>query len=61
LNSINWLSENQETTLSIRAKQPKNRRINIIPLEASLLALIVVFILPLIAFIGAGFLWWKMR
>ncbi len=61
INSINWLNVNEKTTLSIRAKQPKNRRINITPIEASLLAVIVVFILPIIAFIGAGLLWWKMR
>ncbi len=61
LNSVSWLSQQENQTLSIRPKQPNKRRINITIAQASLLAWISVVILPLIGFGAAGWLWWRRR
>jgi ABC-type uncharacterized transport system involved in gliding motility auxiliary subunit len=61
LNSVTWLGENEQQVLSIRPKEPKNRRINMSPLQINLLGLIAIVIVPMIAFSMAIILWWKMR
>jgi len=61
LNSVGWLSQRDDQTLSIRPKQANNRRINITPQQFSVLALIAVALVPLIGFVGGGILWWKRR
>ena len=61
LNSVSWLSQQDQQLLSIRPKEPKNRRIVISTLEANLLTIAAVFVLPLIG-LGTGFvIWWKRR
>jgi ABC-type uncharacterized transport system involved in gliding motility auxiliary subunit len=61
LNSVAWLSQRDDQTLSIRPKQANNRRINITPQQFSILALTAAAIVPLIGFIAGGVLWWKRR
>lgn len=61
LNSVSWLSQHEEKTLSIRPKEQKNRRINITPVQATLLSWTALLFMPLIGFTTAGILWWKRR
>ena len=61
LNSIAWLSQRNDQTLSIRPKQANNRRINLTPQQFTVLAWTAVAIIPLIGLIAGGVLWWKRR
>jgi ABC-type uncharacterized transport system involved in gliding motility auxiliary subunit len=61
LNSVSWLSQQNEQLLSIRPKEPKNRRIVISTLQANLLTIAAVFILPLISLLTGFIIWWKRR
>jgi ABC-type uncharacterized transport system involved in gliding motility auxiliary subunit len=61
LNSVSWLSQQNEQLLSIRPKEPKNRRIVISTLQANLLTIAAVFILPLISLFTGFIIWWKRR
>ncbi|HBL62523.1 MAG TPA: ABC transporter, partial [Cyanobacteria bacterium UBA8803] len=58
LNSVSWLSNRNEKTLSIRPKAQQNRRINLTPVQAALLGWTAVGIMPLIGFTAAGVIWW---
>lgn len=73
LNSVKWLAKADQSTLSIRPKEPKNRRLfktsgaagqvggnpSILPL-IGILALLTIFVVGL-AFTTAGVLWWRRR
>lgn len=61
LNSISWLSQQDDRLLSIRPKEQKNRRINMTFLQASLLAWLAIIVVPFLGLVTAGFLWWKRR
>ncbi|MBF2065056.1 MAG: Gldg family protein [Calothrix sp. C42_A2020_038] len=61
LNSVTWLSQQDQQPLSIRPKEAKNRRINLSTAQTILLRWSTLFILPFVGFIGAGLLWWQRR
>lgn len=61
LNSITWLSNREEEVLSIRPKEARNRRITLTGEQSNLLSLTAIGILPLIAFVAAGWVWWLRR
>jgi ABC-type uncharacterized transport system involved in gliding motility auxiliary subunit len=61
LNSVTWLSQQDQQSLSIRPKETKNRRINLTTTQANLLTLSSLFFLPLIGFVTAVAIWWKRR
>ncbi|BAZ14968.1 hypothetical protein NIES4071_68380 [Calothrix sp. NIES-4071] len=61
LNSVSWLSQQDQQPLSIRPKEQRNRRINLTVAQTLLLRWSALFILPLVGFIGAGLLWWQRR
>lgn len=61
LNSVSWLSQEDNQTLSIRPKEARNRRLNLQEGQASLLAWMSIIILPLIGFGTAGWIWWRRR
>jgi ABC-type uncharacterized transport system involved in gliding motility auxiliary subunit len=61
LNTVSWLSQQDEKLLSIRPKQPKNRRIIISNREANLLTISAVFLLPLLGLLTGFIIWWKRR
>ncbi|MTJ07778.1 MULTISPECIES: Gldg family protein [unclassified Anabaena] len=61
LNSVSWLSQQDDQLLSIRPKEPKNRRIVISTLQANLLTISAVFLLPLIGLLMGFIVWWKRR
>ncbi|MCT7957455.1 GldG family protein [Laspinema palackyanum] len=60
LNSVSWLSKQNEQTLSIRPKAVLNRRISMTPQQAQQLAL-AAGLLPFFGFLIAVILWWKRR
>ncbi len=61
LNSVRWLSQEEQQTLSIRPKEAKNRRITLNSQQANLTAWLSLIILPLIGFGTAATVWWKRR
>ena len=61
LNSVSWLSKQDQQLLSIRPKSPKNRRINLSPQQANILGLTALGFVPLIGFGMAVILWWRRR
>ncbi len=61
LNSVSWLSNQDEQLLSIRPKSAKNRRINLKPEQANILGLTALALVPLIGFGTAVLLWWQRR
>lgn len=61
LNSVTWLSQQDQQPLSIRPKEPKNRRITLTTTQGNLLILSSLFLLPLIGFAIAVIIWWKRR
>jgi ABC-type uncharacterized transport system involved in gliding motility auxiliary subunit len=61
LNSVTWLSQQDQQPLSIRPKEPKNRRINLSGAQTTLLRLSSLLVLPFLGFLSAGLLWWQRR
>ncbi|MBO0350531.1 ABC transporter, partial [Phormidium pseudopriestleyi FRX01] len=61
LNSVSWLSKQNEQTLSIRPKAVLNRRISMTPQQAQQLAWAAVGFLPLFGLVTAAGFWWKRR
>ncbi|MEH2136511.1 GldG family protein [Nostoc sp.] len=61
LNSVTWLSQQDQQPLSIRPKEPKNRRISLTTTQGNFLILSSLLILPLIGFAIAVIIWWKRR
>ncbi|MBW4641857.1 MAG: Gldg family protein [Goleter apudmare HA4340-LM2] len=61
LNSVTWLSQQDQQPLSIRPKEAKNRRINLTTNQANLLTLSSLLILPLLGLLTAAFIWWRRR
>ena len=62
LNAVNWLARDRDDpTLSIRPKEPKNRRLELSPEKGRLLSWLGLGLLPLGAFGAAAALWWQRR
>ncbi|MBD2125616.1 Gldg family protein [Microcoleus sp. ZQ-A2] len=61
LNSISWLSNRDDQTLSIRPKEQKNRRINLTSMQAGVLGWTGLLIMPLLGLMTAGVMWWRRR
>jgi ABC-type uncharacterized transport system involved in gliding motility auxiliary subunit len=60
LNAVNWLTEEEEL-ISIRPKQPENRRLFLTATQVNMTLLTSVIIIPLAVFaVGVG-VWWKRR
>jgi ABC-type uncharacterized transport system involved in gliding motility auxiliary subunit len=61
LNSVRWLSQDEQQSLSVRPKEAKNRRITLSGQQANLTAWTSLVILPLIGFGAAFGIWWRRR
>ncbi|MBD2012805.1 Gldg family protein [Microcoleus sp. FACHB-53] len=61
LNSVSWLSNRDDQTLSIRPKEQKNRRINLTSMQAGVLGWTGLLIMPLLGLMTAGVMWWRRR
>jgi ABC-type uncharacterized transport system involved in gliding motility auxiliary subunit len=60
MNAVNWLAE-EEDLISIRPKQPTNRRLFLTPLQSSLTIFATLIIIPLAVFVAGIGVWWKRR
>ncbi|WLT39590.1 Gldg family protein [Synechocystis sp. B12] len=61
LNSVQWLAENVDQPLNVRAKDPTDRRINLGVQRATVLGWLTWVIVPLIGLGLAVFTWWRQR
>ncbi|BAY78218.1 hypothetical protein NIES25_46890 [Nostoc linckia NIES-25] len=61
LNSVTWLNQQDKQPLSIRPKEPNNRRLTLTSNEGNVLTLSSLLLLPLSGFAAAVILWWKRR
>ena len=61
LNSVVWLSERDNPTLSIRPKEMTDRRIVLVPAQSRMIRWLGLVILPLAGFAIAAVLWWRRR
>lgn len=61
VNSVRWLSQDDQATFAIRPKEVKNRRLNLTTQQASLSSLLALAILPLAGFVTAIAVWWRRR
>jgi ABC-type uncharacterized transport system involved in gliding motility auxiliary subunit len=61
LNSVNWLAQNEAQPLSIRSKDPTNRRLNIATPLATSVTLLALIGLPGGALVAAAVVWWRRR
>ena len=60
LNMLNWLSSDEDL-ISIRPKEPEDRRISLTRAQFLMLRTVSQFMLPLIVIIGGVMVWWKRR
>lgn len=61
LNSVGWLGDREASSLSIRPREPNNRRIVITPQQSTLLLLLALVVFPVSGLTLAGVMWWKRR
>jgi ABC-type uncharacterized transport system involved in gliding motility auxiliary subunit len=61
INSVKWLADDSNQTLSIRPKQQKNRRINLTPIQAGILTWTALLVMPLLGLVIAAIVWWRRR
>jgi len=60
LNSVNWLSSDEDL-ISIRPKPPENRRVSMTQRQFNAVLVTSQFILPLIVVVAGFGVWWKRR
>ena len=61
LNSVSWLSNRDDQTLSIRPKEQNNRRINLTPVQAGVISWTALLLAPFLGLMTAGVMWWRRR
>ncbi len=61
LNSVSWLSQQDDQVLSIRPKEMTNRRIVMSGVQQIGSVLLALVLLPLLGFGTAAFIWWRRR
>jgi len=61
LNSVSWLSQSDQETLSIRPKLATSRRIAMTPTLGQTLSWLALLVLPIFGFGMGVFVWWKRR
>ncbi len=61
VNSVLWLGDRDQKALSIRPRETTNRRLQLNVTTSRWLEIISVFLLPLVGFGAAVFVWWRRR
>ena len=61
VNSVSWLSQQEQQPLSIRPKDLKNRRITLTNEQANVLGFIALVAVPLLGLTSASVVWWRRR
>lgn len=61
LNSISWLVGEEQDVLTIRPKEPANRRIILSSLQSAILSWLALRIMPLMALVTGVYFWWQRR
>ncbi|NEP11386.1 MAG: ABC transporter [Symploca sp. SIO2C1] len=61
LNSVSWLSNQEEEAFSISPKEQQNRRVNLTQKQTAALAWSALLFVPLFGFTTAGVMWWQRR
>ncbi|MEL7505974.1 MAG: Gldg family protein [Cyanobacteria bacterium J06554_1] len=61
LNSVTWLSDLENTTLSIRPKEITNRRITMTVSRQIMVIVLALVVFPLVGLVGAGITWFRRR
>lgn len=61
LNSVGWLGDRAASSLSIRPREPNNRRFTITNQQSALLLLLALGVFPIGGLTLAGVMWWKRR
>jgi len=60
MNTINWLAQ-QENLISIRPRDPEDRRITLTPDQQERIFWLTVFIIPGLILLGGVATWWRRR
>jgi len=60
MNTIGWLSQ-QENLISIRAKEPSDRRVNMTAAQINIVTLLSLFVIPALVFAAGAYNWWRRR
>ena len=60
LNALNWLSSDEDL-ISIRPKEPEDRRISLTRAQFTMVKAFSQFMLPLVVIVGGVMIWWKRR
>lgn len=59
INTVGWLANEENSTLSISPKEPSNRRINLSTFQGGLIGWLALFIIPGLAFTASIVTWWQ--
>lgn len=59
INTLGWLANQEDSTLSISPKEPTNRRINLSTFQVGLIGWLSLFIIPALAFGASIVIWWQ--
>jgi gliding motility-associatede transport system auxiliary component len=60
MNTVGWLSQ-QENLISIRAKEPSDRRVNMTAAQINMVTLLSLFVIPALVFAAGAYNWWRRR
>ena len=60
MNAVNWLAEEEEL-ISIRPKEPTDRRVFLTPMQNNLTLLTTLIVIPLAVFAAGIVVWWNRR
>ena len=60
LNTMSWLASDEDL-ISIRPRNPEDRRVDLSPSQMALVYYLSVFVVPLAIVLGGFGVWWKRR
>jgi len=60
MNAVNWLAK-QENLISIRPRDPEDRRVTLTARQQSLIRLLAIFVIPGLILAAGVQTWWRRR